>query len=209
MLRPIFVKDYFAVTKFDRHGVRQGSSVIKYRGWRYAFFRQRQMFDGDDLQIRQHQRFIVDRQVCHEKLQLSSISKSWEASDWSKKSIRGLTCGSIWLLTTWVRRRWHGYLVGPTKYYDKLDPQYSDRWDPQNSDKWDQVVADIWVPIMLTGGTHKFWQVGPEIGATWFHLIVTLWHFPSPFEFDKIWEHLNYLRNLGNKKTGEISKSRQ
>ena len=96
------------------------------------------------------------------------------------------------------------WLVGPTKYYDKLDPQYSDRWDPQNSDKWDQVVADIWVPIMLTGGTHKILTSGPTICATWFHLMVTLWHFPSPFEFIKIWEHLNYLRNFGNKITGKI-----
>lgn len=124
------------------------------------------MFDGDDLQIRQHQRFIVDRQVCHEKLQLSSISKSWEVSDWSKKKH---TWPYMWVhlasdnmgptALTWISVMWdrHGaILVGPTKYYDKLDPQYSDRWDPQNSDKWDQVVADIWVPIMLTGGTHKF-----------------------------------------------------
>jgi hypothetical protein len=70
-----------------------------------------------------------------------------------KKAYVALHVGPIWLLTTWSDG---ADMVGPTKYYDKLDPQYSDRWDPQNSDKWDQVVADIWVPIMLTGGTHKF-----------------------------------------------------
>lgn len=153
MLRPIFVKDYFAVTKFDRHGVRQGSSVIKYRGWRYAFFRQRQMFDGDDLQIRQHQRFIVDRQVCHEKLQLSSISKSWEVSDWSKKSIRGLTCGSHLASDN----------MGPTAL-----TWISVMWDRHGADWWDrQNIMTSWTHNILTGGIHKIQTSGTRLLPTY------------------------------------------
>jgi hypothetical protein len=65
MYKPKFVNDYIGVTNFDRQGVRHRSSVIKYRGRRYAHFRQRQTFDCDDLEIRQRLVLIVDRQICH------------------------------------------------------------------------------------------------------------------------------------------------
>lgn len=202
MLRPIFVKDYFAVTKFDRHGVRQGSSVIKYRGWRYAFFRQRQMFDGDDLQIRQHQRFIVDRQVCHEKLQLSSISKSWEASDWSKKSIRGLTCGSHLASDNMVRRRWHGgthkilWQAGPTIFWPvgstkfrQVGPGCCRHMGPNNADWWD--------PQILTSGTRNWCHVVSfNSDVVTFSVTFRIWQNLRAFElFAKFGKQKNW-RNI-------------
>ena len=169
MCWPIFIKDFIEVTKFDRHGVRQQSSVIKYRGWRYAFFRQRQTFDGDDLQIRQRWRLIVDRQICHGQLELSSISKCWQVSDWSKKAYVALHVGPIWLLTTWVRRCWRGYLscgtgmvltcgthkilwqagptifwpVGSTKFW-QVGPGCCRHMGPNNADWWDPQNSDKW-----------------------------------------------------------------
>lgn len=137
-----------------------------------------------------------------------------------KKAYVALHVGPIWLLTTWVRRRWRGYLscgtgmvltggthkilwqagptifwpVGSTKFW-QVGPGCCRHMGPNNADWWD--------PQILTSGTRSWCHVVSfNSDVVTFSVTFWIWQNLRAFElFAKFWKQKNWrnIKKIDNK----------